>query len=135
MTSDNATRLSTAFAAMAETGALDGFVALLANDVVLQLPGRNVTSGAYRGRDAVLATFGDLINRTAGTLRDDWEEVLGDDRYTVAIARISGEIDGRRLDQRGVWLDDWNDAGLVTRIRLLMADQPTADAFWGPVNG
>ena len=62
---------------------------LFAEDVLWHEAGRNQLSQEYRGRDAVYAFFGRLMEVTAGTFHIDLHAVFADDEHGVALVRMN----------------------------------------------
>ena len=62
---------------------------LFAEDVLWHEAGRNQLSQEYRGRDAVYAFFGKLMEVTGGTFHVDLHAVLADDEHGVALVRMN----------------------------------------------
>jgi hypothetical protein len=67
-------------------------------DVVWYSPAADPEERVYRGRDGLARFFGQLQERSNGTMRVEVEEVLGSDDHVVAFLRITAEREGDRLD-------------------------------------
>lgn len=67
-------------------------------DVVWYSPAADPAERVYRGRDGLASFFGQLLERSNGTMKPEVEEVLGSDDHVVAFLRITAERDGDRLD-------------------------------------
>jgi len=80
----NATRLRGGYAAFA-TGDFAVLTDLFAEDLVWHVGGRSQLAGEYRGRDAVFAFFGKLMEVTEGSFHLDVHAVLADDEHAVAL--------------------------------------------------
>jgi uncharacterized protein len=111
------------------TGDVQTLVELIRDDAVFYQPGANAVSGDHRGRDAVLAYFGQLAQRSGGTFRADIEQLYASDRNVVVVHHASGESDGRELDTRTVLIFTI-EAGKVTRFDAVQQDQGAFDAFF-----
>ncbi|HEY1370286.1 MAG TPA: nuclear transport factor 2 family protein [Gaiellaceae bacterium] len=112
------------------TGDVNTLLELIREDAVFYQPGANAVSGDHRGRDAVLAYFGQLAQRSGGTFRADIEQLYASDRAVVVVHHATGESDGRALDTRTALIFTIeNDQ--VTRFDAVQQDQDAFDAFFG----
>ncbi len=102
---------------------------IFAEDAVWHVAGSNVLSGTKQGRDAVLAYFGELGARSAGTLQVDLLDVVGGDRHTVGIQHNSAENNGRSMDVDAVIVFEIRD-GKITSGQEFMEDTAKSDEFW-----
>lgn len=104
--------------------------ALLTEDVVWTVPGRNPIAGTYRGRDEVFGYFARRRDLAAGTLRLQRRDVLAGDGDRIAaltdgVARI-GDSERR-----------WSTVGLydvaggrIAACWLLPLDPSAFDEIW-----
>lgn len=126
-------RLHEAQGAMYAGGDAEPVRALLTDDVVWHVPGRNAIAGEYRGREEVMAYFARRRDLAARTLRLHPGEVLvGDGDHVASLTEGSAVIDG--AERR------WGTVGLY-RVReeriaacwLLPLDPEAFDRVWaGP---
>ena len=94
----NAERIRELFAAF-RSGDIAAISAIVDERIVWRFPGRNgQLAGEHRGRDAVFAFLGNVMQLTSGTFHLDLEHVVADDRYAVAFFRGHGTRDGKTLD-------------------------------------
>jgi uncharacterized protein len=84
----NVARIRDGYAAFAK-GDFAALNDLFAEDVLWHEAGRNQLSREYRGRDAVYAFFGKLMEVTAGTFHIDLHAVFADDEHGVALVRMT----------------------------------------------
>src|SRR3954469_9242517 len=70
---------------------------LFAEDAVWNSPGTGPISGPSKGRDGILATFGELFTRSHGTFTVNLTELMGADSRVVALQHAHGERDGKVL--------------------------------------
>jgi uncharacterized protein len=84
----NVARIKDGYAAFAK-GDFAVLNDLFAEDVLWHEAGRNQLSQEYRGRDAVYAFFGRLMEVTAGTFHIDLHAVFADDEHGVALVRMN----------------------------------------------
>jgi uncharacterized protein len=81
------------------TGDMDTLIEIFDEGAVWHLPGRSSMANDYQGRDATLAYFGQLAQKTEGTFRAELERLVGDDDdRVVGIHRSTAERDGKHLD-------------------------------------
>jgi ketosteroid isomerase-like protein len=102
---------------------------LFAEDAVWNSPGTGVISGRSEGRDAILATFGELFTRSNGTFKVNVTEFMGGDQRVVALHHAHGERDGKVLDEDQVNVFMIED-GVVHEVQQFVADSAADDAFW-----
>jgi ketosteroid isomerase-like protein len=111
-------------------GDAEGLMAVFAPDIAHIVPGSGPISGAHKGVEAVLALYGQLAERSNGTMRVDLETVTSDggDRV-VAIHTATAERNGATITQRDALLFTISD-GKVVEIQDFMEDIDANDAFW-----
>src|SRR3954469_6405871 len=81
------------------TADIDTLTELFDEDVVWHLPGRSSMADDYQGRDATLAYFGQIGQRTGGTFQAELQQLFaGDDGRVIGLQRSTAERDGKRLD-------------------------------------
>lgn len=110
-------------------GDVSGLLELFADDAVWHVPGANAMTGAYRGREEIIAFLRRTAELTGGTYRVELLWVVADDEHVVAVYRAQGEREGRSLDIEQALLVRVED-GLWADIRAQPLDQPAFDAFW-----
>ena len=111
-------------------GSGEGLRALLAEDVVWTVPGRNAIAGVYEGIDAVFAYFARRRDLADRTFRMHPGEVLtGDGDHVAALTDGSAVIDG--TERR------WSTVGLyrfrgeqIAACWLLPLDADAFDEIW-----
>jgi ketosteroid isomerase-like protein len=108
--------------------------AMLTEDVVWHVPGRNAIAGDYCGRDEVLRYFARRRRLADATFRIDVRGVLADDQRTVILA--GGEVE--RCGQAFVWgtvgifrITD----GRIAECWVVPYDQDAFDEIWSSANG
>jgi ketosteroid isomerase-like protein len=97
-----------------QTGNLD----LLRNelfdkDIVWHSPGSNPISGDHHGADAVIASFVKQFELTDGTFKVELHDILGSDDHAVALARASGQRNGKSIDEPYAHVCHFRDGKLV----------------------
>src|SRR5437868_15263020 len=81
------------------TGDIDTLTELFDEDAVWHLPGRSSMADDYKGRDATLAYFGLLGQKTGGTFRAELGHLTADgEDCVVGIQRSTAERDGKHLN-------------------------------------
>src|SRR5438270_10484920 len=112
-----------------QTGDLDTVRELFAPDLVWHAAGKNHTSGDYRGPDATLASFLQLMQESNGTFALEVHDVLGSDDHAVVLATVRAEKDGKKLDDRYVHVAHVKE-GKLTESWIFGEHQDEVDAFW-----
>jgi len=99
-------------------------------DLAWHFPGRRGgLAGAHRGRDAVLAFLARVMQLTDGTFGLDLEDVIGGDRYVVALFHGHGERNGKSLDNP-TCLRVRFENGRPCEIHEFVWDLFAVDEFW-----
>jgi uncharacterized protein len=84
----------------------------------------------YQGRDATLAYFGQIGERTGGTFQAELQQLFaGDDGRVVGLQRSTGERDGKSLDVGNCIVFELKD-GRVVDGREHFNDLYAWDEFW-----
>jgi ketosteroid isomerase-like protein len=101
---------------------IDTLVELFDENIVWHLPGQSSMAKDYQGRDATLAYFGQIGERTGGTFQAELQQLFaGDDGRVVGLQRSTGERDGKNLELRD---------GKVVDGREHFNDLYAWDEFW-----
>ena len=112
------------------TGDLDTVGEIFDESAVWHLPGRSSMANDYKGRDAILAYFGQLGQETGGTFRAELERLIGDDDdRVVGIQRSTADRDGEHLDVGNSIVFQLKD-GRVIDGREHFHDLYAWDEFW-----
>ena len=111
-------------------GDTDGLAALCGPDITHLVPGQSPVSGAFKGTDSVLGMYGDLGERSDGTMAVDLETVMSDggDRV-IAIHTSTATRNGTDLTQREALLFTISN-GKVVEIQDFFEDIEANDRFW-----
>jgi uncharacterized protein len=111
-------------------GDIDTLMELFDENVVWHLPGRSSMANDYQGRDATLAYFGQIGEKTGGTFQAELKHLLADDDdRAVGIQRSTAERDGKRLDVGNCIVFQLKD-GRITDGREHFNDLYAWDEFW-----
>jgi ketosteroid isomerase-like protein len=102
---------------------------LFSDDVVWHAPGHNLLSGDFHGKEAVFANFQKVAELSGGSFRIDIHALLADDEHAVALTHVTGEREGKTLDDNTVQVFHVKD-GKVTEQWLHPGDMEASDAFW-----
>jgi len=102
---------------------------LLADDVVFHQPGRNPTSGDYRGKEAAVSLPRLLADRSGGTFRFEVHDVAATHDHAIGLLRISGRRDGRSIDMPAAHVFHIRD-GKLAELWIHPLDQHEIDEFW-----
>ena len=112
------------------TGDINTLTEIFDESVVWHLPGRSSMADDYKGRDATLAYFGQLAQRTGGTFRAELERLTADgEGRVVGIQRSTAERDGKHLDVGDCIVFQLRD-GRITDGREHFEDLYAGDEFW-----
>ena len=97
------------------------------DDLTMYEPGTTHVAGTFRGRDAVLAMFGELGAVTEGTLSiDAVRHVLANDEVGVAVFDCSAVRNGEKIEAQVNELYTIRD-GKIAEIRAFVFDMPEWD--------
>ncbi len=111
-------------------GDADTLTALFADDVVHSVPGSSPISGDHKGPQEVLSMYGQLAERSEGTMQVDLEAVLSDGgNRVIAIHTARATRNGETLTEKEALLFTITD-GKVTEIVDFFGDIGRNDAFW-----
>jgi uncharacterized protein len=109
---------------------IDTLTELFDESVVWHLPGRSTMADDYQGRDATLAYFGQIGERTGGTFKAELQELFAaDDDRVVGLQRSTGDRDGKHLDVGNCIVFQLKD-GKVVDGREHFNDLYAWDDFW-----
>jgi ketosteroid isomerase-like protein len=112
------------------TADMDTLVEVFDDDAVWHLPGESSMARDYQGRDALLAYFGQLGQRTDGTFRAELERFMSDDdNRVVGFQRSTADRDGEHLDVGCCIVFQLKD-GRIVDGREHFEDLYAWDKFW-----
>src|SRR6476659_6150832 len=81
-------------------GDVDHLSKIFANDCVQHMAGSNRFTGDHKGRDNVLAMYGELAAETDGTCGVTLERIYANDPRAVATFSSTASRKGKKLDQQ-----------------------------------
>jgi ketosteroid isomerase-like protein len=111
-------------------GDIPAVLEVFSSDIRWRISGRSGLAGEYRGHDAVLGFFGQLMERSGGSFHLELVDVLASEDHVVALTRETGDRAGRpSLDVAGVHI--WRVVdGKAVEFSGIADDQYAEDAFW-----
>jgi ketosteroid isomerase-like protein len=98
-------------------------------NAVWVVSGHGYYSGSKDGIDAILQFFGDIFERSGGTLQVILEDVAAGGDHCYSLHNNIAMRGGRSLDLRSVLVFDMAD-GRVTRVDQYYWDTTENDEFW-----
>jgi uncharacterized protein len=125
----NATLVRTLMGAV-QAGDLPTALGTYTDDAVYRVPGNNLVSGNYQGREAISGFFYKLMELTGGSMRLIMDDVVGAEGHAVMFWHGTAERGGRTLDSNGIMAFKVNDAGQFTESWFLYNDQHAYDEFY-----
>jgi uncharacterized protein len=111
-------------------GDMETVRSLFAPDIVWHVPGHNHLSGDHRGVDNVLDLFMKNFQETSGTFKVEVHDLLGNDSHAVALATVSGQREGKSLNDRYTHVVHIQNGKLVESW-IFAEHQDVVDDFWG----
>jgi ketosteroid isomerase-like protein len=111
------------------TGDVATLTEILSSDCVQHMPGQNRFSGDHKGRDSVLAMYGELMTESSGTFSAKLEEVYANDHRAVAIYHATATRGRKKLDERHALCFEIV-AGKATDLEDVGLNGVVNDAFW-----
>jgi len=84
-------------------GDLDGFLGYLTDDVIVHVPGTNLLSGDYKGKQDFVDRFvNTVMSLTGGAFGPAIHDVLANDTHATGIYTFSATRDGKTLEWQHV---------------------------------
>ena len=102
---------------------------LFSPDAIFHQPGRNPTSGDYKGVSEILRLLRSLAERSGGTFRGTVHDILGSDDHAIGLLRVTAARKDRALDMPVVHVVHVTN-GRITEVWAHPRDQYAVDAFW-----
>ncbi len=125
----NATLVRTLMDAL-QAGDLPTALGGYTDDAVYRVPGNNLVSGNYQGREAITQFFYKLMELTGGSMRLLMDDVIGAEGHAVMFWHGTAERAGKTLDSTGIMAFKINSDGKVTESWFLYNDQRAYDEFY-----
>jgi len=111
-------------------GDLDGYFHACSDDWNFNIAGNGAIAGTYRGKQGLYELAQKAMATTSGTFQEDVEDVLGNDRHAIVLARHRFTRDGQQ-EYRTVHVYEIHD-GKLAACWEHPRDQAAFDAAWGP---
>lgn len=109
------------------TGDMKLLESITTDDLVMYEPGTTAVAGEYKGRDAVLAFFGELGRITEGSLKiESVNQVLANDEVGISLFDCSAVRHGERITSQVAEVYTITD-GKISSIRAYVYDMPEWD--------
>ena len=102
---------------------------LFADDIVWHSGGDNILSGDYVGKEAVFGLFGQLLQETGGSFKNDIHDILANNEHGVALVTSTATRGGKTLDSRAVHVFHMSD-GKLAEFWNFPEDPAQIDEFW-----
>jgi ketosteroid isomerase-like protein len=112
-----------------DTGDLAAVSDLFSDDIVWHSGGTNVLTGDYVGKEAVLGSFGLLMQESGGSFRVDIHDMLANDEHGVALVTESATRGDESYEGTLVHVFHMSD-GKMTEFWDFSEDQSRYDEFW-----
>lgn len=109
-------------------GDIDTARAFLADDVTLNVPGRNPLSGRYEGIEAACGFLQQMKDMTRGSLQFDIVDVLANNQHVVVLFKPSASRPGKSWDSSAITVYRLSD-GAIHEITVFQHDLYAFDAF------
>ena len=106
-----------------------GNALLLGEDTQWIIRGEGALAGTYTGPDEIFAFWKSVARKTGGGLRLELRDVLANDERAVALVDVTGERDGRSLDERQIVVFELAD-GIVGSATFVYERPEVYDSFW-----
>jgi ketosteroid isomerase-like protein len=126
MTEQDKKKLATSFIAALRAQDIDGFNAIMTDDVVWSLPGSSLVSGLAKGIDGILKRAGTLAKY--GVNLEIQHVVVGYEGVALLLHN-TGSQNGRTLDEYLTTVCTLRD-GRIARLDTYISDIPMVDAYF-----
>ena len=110
-------------------GDMETLGSLYTDDVVQTMPGKNLVSGEYKGRDNVLGLYGKFFELSGGTFKVELKSLRTEGDKVISVHDAQGERGGKSLsDDESIAFAFSGDK--VSRLDVTAGDQAAVDDFW-----
>ena len=130
MTTTHSSDIVRQFHAAQQQGDGASVMGALADDVVWHVPGTNLLSRDYQGKAEVAGFFGKVRELSGGTIRTELLDVLGGERFGIALVRVFAEREGKKLDGQFQAFTYRIENGKIAEFWFMVEDRYAVDAFW-----
>ena len=111
------------------TGDVEGFLAHMADDIVVHMPGRSALAGDFKGKDQFVEVFQRFMER-APEYSFEPHAYLADDEHGVILQRSHYRRGDETLDTNDTFVAHFRD-GKIAEMWLSTDDPYGVDAFLG----
>jgi ketosteroid isomerase-like protein len=125
---DNVTLIRKGFEAF-NNGDVATLSEIMASDCVQHMPGNNRFSGDHKGRDSILAMYGEMGNLTGGTMQAVLGEVYATDHSAIALYTATASRNGKSIAEKYALAFQLVD-GKVVELEDTPLNGEVDDAFW-----
>jgi hypothetical protein len=125
---DNAAVVRAGYAAFA-TGDLDPLRANMTEDIVWSVPGTHPLSGEKVGIEETLTFFGQLFERSGGTLAVELLDIAVGETVVIGLQRNTGDHNNRKMVAMSTLVFEFRD-GKICRSTEYEQDQEQVSAFF-----
>lgn len=101
----------------------------LTSETVWHILGHGPLAGDYKGKDAIFAFFGQLMERTGGTFKLEIHDILANDQHGITLVTERAERNGKKWESRAVHVTHPDSEGRIKEFWAFQEDQAAADAF------
>jgi ketosteroid isomerase-like protein len=110
-------------------GDIPTLLGILADDIVIHVPGRHPLAGDHKGHQQVVDWLTKVGQMSAGTFKFDIHDCLATDTHVVVLVKTSAEHGGRSrtTDEAHIW---HVANGKATEAWVLTTDPYGLDEFW-----
>ena len=102
---------------------------LLSDDIIWHVPGKSPVSGDYKGKDQVFQFFGQIVQMTGGSFKNEIHDLLANNEHGTVLVTTTADREGKHLDDRQVHVFHLKD-GKTTEFWNHSGDQYALDEFW-----
>jgi hypothetical protein len=110
-------------------GDVETLKGLFAPDAVYHVGGSGGLAGDKNGLEEIIAYFGELFSRSAGTAKVELRDVIAGEQHTVSLQTAEAQRNGNTMKQNGVLVFTLKD-GKVTEASEFQEDTAKASEFW-----
>jgi ketosteroid isomerase-like protein len=89
-------------------------------------------AGTVKGRDNVLAMFGEFIQFFEGAFEQELHDIMGTDDHVVELLFERGTKDGHTFENRAVWIFHMSE-GHANEVWTVDQDRDAPQEFWKAV--
>lgn len=113
-----------------DTGNVAEMTALFAPDIVLQIPGRSIMAGTFRGQKEVFESMARTMALAGGSLKVTALGIMANEQGGAILDRVTAEREGRKLDVN-ILSYMVIRGGQVAELYDYIHQEHLWDAFWG----